>query len=183
MPLLTTQSAKGFGFGAASAVVAGDFESISTQIVTTNTATITLSSIPSTYVNLQLRIFAKKDTGGNDAYLLYFNNDTTNGNYAYHNMGGDGTSFTQSLISRADMGSVRDNAWNTTVVDIVDYLNTSNKKVRRAVTASMGTTDGSVFYYGGVWNNTAAVNRIDLKTVGGNSFIPGSVFALYGLKG
>lgn len=183
MPLLTTRSAKGYGWSAASAAATGDFEAISTQIVTTNTTTVTLSSIPSTYVNLQLRIFARKDTGGNDAFNLYFNNDTTNGNYSYHAFLGDGASTTQSSISNPGMGSIRDNAWNTTVVDIVDYLNTSNKKVRRSLSGSISSTDGAVFYYGGAWNSTAAVNRIDVKVGGGNNFIPGSVFALYGLKG
>ena len=184
MPLLTTRSSKGYGWGALVGSVVGDFEAIATYTVGTALNTVTFSSIPSTYVNLQMRIFAKTSSMGNSAYWTYFNNDTTNTNYAYHTLGGDGTSFTQSSIIRPDLGAVRDNAWATCVQDFVDYTNTSNKKVRRAVSSVMGTPDGCVFYYSGAWNNTAAINRIDIRPENSSAnFITGSVFALYGLKG
>jgi len=174
---LTTPGAKGVFFD-------GDFQSISSQTITANTTQITLNSIPSTYSSLQLRIFAKKDTGANDAIALHFNNDMTNSNYGYHCMLGDGASSTQSVIaSRADMGSVRSAAWNTTVIDIPDYTSTTKTKVRRSLSGSMTIAAGSVFYFSGSWNNTAAITRIDIRTSNGNDFIPGSVFALYGLKG
>jgi hypothetical protein len=184
MPLLTTQSAKSYGWGTLAKSLAGDFESIATYTVGTALNTVTFSSIPATYSNLQMRIFARTSGQGNSAFWTYFNNDLTNANYAYHAMGGDGTSFTQSSIVRPDLGAVRDNAWATCVQDFVDYTNTSNKKVRRATASVMGTTDGSVFYYGGAWNNTAAINRIDIRPESSSAnFITGSVFALYGLKG
>lgn len=161
----------------------GAFESIQSVPVTTATGLITFSNIPSTYASLQVRVFARGASGGNQAYQMYFNNDTTLSNYAYHCMGGDGSSFTQSVLGQAHVGSCRENAWNVTVIDIPDYTSTSKAKVRNSFSGSMSQTDGSVFYYGSIWNNTTAVNRIDLTHTSGANFITGSVFALYGLKG
>ena len=74
MPLLTTRSSKGYGWGALVGSVVGDFEAIATYTVGTALNTVTFSSIPSTYVNLQMRIFAKTSSMGNSAYWTYFNN-------------------------------------------------------------------------------------------------------------
>jgi hypothetical protein len=162
----------------------GDYESIATYTVTTALNTITFTDIPATYQNLQMRIFARTSGFGNSAYWTYFNNDLTNSNYSYHLMGGDGTSFTQSSIARPDLGGVRDNAWSTTIQDYGDYTNTSRQKIRRHISGVMSQTDGSVFYGSSAWNNTAAVNRIDIRPENASAnFITGSVFALYGIKG
>jgi hypothetical protein len=164
-------------------LVTNSYESIATQSVVSPTALITFSSIPSTYINLQVRIFAQSSTGGNQAYQMYFNNDTSLSSYAYNCFGGDGSSFTQNVLSQAHIGSNRSNAWNTTIVNIIDYTDTSKLKTRQSVSGSMSQTDGSCFYYGGIWNNTSAVNRIDFANTAGANFITGSVFALYGMKG
>jgi hypothetical protein len=165
-------------------VIATSYISLGSVKLASNTTTVTFSSIPSTYKNLQIRIFARKDTGGNDAYALHLNGDTTNANYAYHLFGGDGTAFTQTVLDRSDSGSVRDNAWNSTVITIPDYTSTSKVKSWQTVSGTMSQTDGSSFYGTTVWDNTAAINSLRFSTINGSyNFITGSVFALYGIKG
>ena len=186
MPLLTTQSAKGYGFGSLVAPsISTSYISLGSVQLASNSTTVTFSSIPATYKHLQVRIFARKDTGGNDAYGMHINGDTTNSNYAYYAFGGDGTAFVQSVLDRPDVGSVRDNAWNTTVITIPDYTSTAKVKSYQSVSGSMSQTDGSAFYYGTVWDNTSAINSLRFSTInsGSYNFITGSVFALYGIKG
>lgn len=166
-------------------VIATSYISLGSVKLSSNATSVTFSSIPSTYKHLQVRIFARKDTGGNDAYALHLNGDTTNANYAYHLFGGDGTSFTQTVLDRPDSGSVRDNAWNSTVITIPDYASTSKVKSWQTVSGTMSQTDGSCFYGGTVWDNTAAINslRFSIINSGSYQFLTGSVFALYGIKG
>jgi len=186
MPLLTTQSAKGYGFGSLVAPsISTSYISFGSVQLASNQTSVTFSSIPATYKHLQVRIFARKDTGGNDAYGMHINGDTTNSNYAYYAFGGDGTAFVQSVLDRPDVGSVRDNAWNTTVITIPDYTSTAKVKSYQSVSGSMSQTDGSAFYYGTVWDNTSAINSLRFSTInsGSYNFITGSVFALYGIKG
>jgi hypothetical protein len=184
MPLLTTQSARSYGLNRYISLSNNSFESIATYTVTSALNTVTFTSIPDTYASLQIRIFARTSSQGNSAYWTYFNNDLTNSNYSYHLFGGDGSSFSQSSTARPDMGGVRDNAWSTCVIDIPDYTNTSKRKTRRGFSGVIAPSVGSVFYNGGLWNNTAAVNRIDIRPESNSAnFITGSVFALYGLRG
>ena len=76
------------GVGAAQV---GDFESIATTVITSDTASVTFSSIPQTYKHLQLRMFAKTDRADlEDVTLIQFNGDTA-ANYSYHNIRGNGT--------------------------------------------------------------------------------------------
>lgn len=165
-------------------VISTSYVSLGSVKLAANTTSVTFSSIPATYKHLQVRIFARKDTGGNDAYSMHLNGDTNGANYAYYAFGGDGTAFVQSVLDRADIGSIRDNAWNTTVITIPDYASTAKVKSYQSLSGSASQTDASSFYYGTVWDNTAAINSMRFSTINGSyNFLTGSVFALYGIKG
>jgi hypothetical protein len=183
-PILTGVIASGIS-GNLIPPISTSYVSLGSVKLTSNSTTVTFSSIPATYKNLEVRIFARKDTGGNDSYAMHLNGDTTNSNYAYYAFGGDGTAFVQSVLDRPDIGPVRDNAWATTVITIPDYTSTAKVKSYQSVGGVMSQTDGSVFYFGTVWDNTAAVNSLRFTCMNSSSynFIPGSVFALYGIKG
>lgn len=165
------------------ATIDTSYVSLGSVKLASNTSSVTFSSIPATYKHLEVRIFARKESGGNDAYVMHLNGDTTNGNYAYYAFGGDGTAFVQSLIDSANIGSVRDNAWNTTVITIPDYTNTNKVKSYQSLSGSSSQTGGSSFYVGGVWDNTAVINSLRFTNTANSNFITGSVFALYGIKG
>jgi hypothetical protein len=70
------------------------FESIATATGTGSSATITFSSIPSTYQHLQIRGIARATSGGETEPIdlrLYFNGLTT-GIYSSHALYGNGSS-------------------------------------------------------------------------------------------
>ena len=159
------------------------YVSLGSVKLASNTPNITFSSIPATYKHLEVRLFQRKSSGGNDAIRMHLNADTTNGNYAYYAFYGDGTVGVQSITDNSGIGSIRENAWNTTVITIPDYTSTSKIKSYRSLTGSSSQVGSAAFYVGTVWDNTAAINSISLTVGNGSDFITGSVFALYGLKG
>jgi hypothetical protein len=200
MPLLTTQSARGFGFGSLVASIPGTFESISTFTVTSGgTSSIAFTSIPSTYKNLQLRITAQTNRGtyGIDEALMRFNSDTGN-NYTAHRMFGDGTNAVASetvsvsgiLVGSGHLGTTTGGQFGINIIDIFDYASTNKNKTTRLIGgtdhngAQYGTIGGRVGQTSAFWTNSGnAISAITLTPANASLFTEYSSFALYGIKG
>jgi hypothetical protein len=202
MPLLTTQSARGFGFSSLIASVPGTFESIATQTVASGgTGTITFTSIPSTYKHLHLRIFAQtnRTTYGIDEAYMTFNSDTTSGNYSNHRTFSDGSTANASagnneskiLMGSGHLGTtVGGGNFGVIILDIFDYSSANKNKTTRL----LGGTDHNGQQYGGiggrvgqssgVWmNSSSAISTISIVPANSSLFTEYSSFALYGIKG
>lgn len=171
------------------------YESIATYVVGSgSTSTVTFSSIPSTFKHLQVRAILKSTTAGNDNWAwslqAYLNTDTTVANYAYHRIRGDGGSVLPSGSANAigQLGFIPaaglTNHFAPTIIDILDYTNTSKYKVFKAINGSdtNGSNQQNIGIQSQLWKNTAAVNAIELRP-GGGSFAEYTHFALYGIKG
>jgi hypothetical protein len=176
--------------------LAGDYQSIATTTVGVGgAATITFSSIPSTYSNLQIRGISRVSSGATSSndILIRFNSDTA-ANYSIHYLFGSGaaasaagtTSTTYSYATRASTprnGSTA-NAFGSFVVDIFDYANSNKfKTVRGFAGIDTNDTNGIVSLASGNWRSTTAITRIDLTDELGGNFSQYSSFALYGIKG
>jgi hypothetical protein len=175
------------------------FESIATVSGTGSSATITFSSIPSTYVALQLRFIGKSTDSATNTqynYRLRFNSDTGN-NYARHALNGDGAVAQATGASSVDSigpsytpipnsGSGLTNMMGVGIIDIHDYASTTKNKTARVFTGTdlnrTTAPTGQVILHSGVWLNTNAITSIDLQLTTG-SWTTSSVFSLYGIKG
>jgi hypothetical protein len=172
------------------------YESIATTVVGSGgSATITFSSIPSTFKHLQIRGIARSDraVGGEGAWA-YFNNDTSVTTYAVHGLYGDGATAAAyaiptpnsggaqvGMVTGANAGASQFGAFS---IDILDYTSTNKNKVTRSLTGhDQNGTGGTMRLISSVWLNTAAVTSIKLDTQGGGNFVQYSSFALYGIKG
>lgn len=168
---------------------ASDYESIATATASGSSATITFSSIPSTYRHLQIRIAGGITFGSNayDALAIQFNSDTTASNYNQHYAAGSGTTAyagTYSSVRNAAVWMIQSNTGilSPGVIDIADYSTTTNRKTLRSLSGIEFNTGGQIFFNSTLWMNTAAITSISLVSSSGN-FISGSSFALYGIKG
>ena len=173
------------------------YESIATLNGTGSSATITFSSIPSTYKHLQIRFIAKTtSTGGSDFPLdMRFNSDTAS-NYPHHELWGDGTTAQANgaaattripLSSRIpDSFSSWVNTFEVGVIDIHDYASTSKYKTAKAILGkninTTGAADQEIKLKSGLWMSTSAINSISFITSGSN-WTTTTQFALYGIKG
>ena len=175
------------------AAAATSYESIATVTVGAGgSSAITFSSIPSTYQHLQIRILSRSTRAQTGDYIsMQFNSDTGS-NYSYHGLGGDGANTvafgyaTQTLmdVERASAATATSGVFGITVVDILDYANTSKYKTMRSLGGFDNNGSGELYLTSGSWQNTNAVNTITLKAQGGTSnFVQYSSFALYGIKG
>jgi hypothetical protein len=189
-------SVKGFGWGALSEL--GDFQSIATTTVGSGgAATVTFSSIPSIYKNLQIRIAARNTGSFNSGTPVYmqFNSDTAT-NYSYHRIqgyanlseaatsAGDGVS--QSFIRLGyTTGSATASSYSAHIVDILDYANTNKNKTTRNLSGwEINDNSGyrAVGLDSGNWRSTSAITSITIYPSADN-WAQHSSFALYGIKG
>lgn len=168
------------------AAVPTAYESIQTYTVGAGgQATITFSSIPSTYTHLQLRIFSKNTS---DSYSIraQYNGDTAS-NYSLHGLYGTGSvagSFGYANQTNGEIGMSADataNVFAASVVDILDYANTNKYKTIRGLAGFDKNGAGSLDLRSSSWRSTSAITTILLSSAAGN-FAQYSSFALYGIK-
>lgn len=171
--------------------VATAYESIASASGTGSSATITFSSIPGTFVALQLRFVGRvtnADTAEN--IFLQFNSDTSS-NYSWHYLEGDGGSATAGpTASATKMLSGRVAAANATagivgagIIDIHNYASTTQNKTVRTLTGIDRNGSGNVRMDSGLWRSTSAVTSIQITNGSATNFTTDTVFALYGIKG
>jgi hypothetical protein len=178
-----------FGAGGAS----GPYELISTTLITTSTAGLSFTSIPSSYKHLQIRYVARNATSGTRDELSVRFNGSTAYNHAYHKLQGNGSSVASSATTTTDVmnggwmtgPSETANVFGAGVIDILDYASTSKNKTIRSLSGLNGPSGGpyvslnSGFFYA----NTNAITSIQLNTINVFNFAAGSRFSLYGIKG
>jgi hypothetical protein len=166
---------------------------ISSNVLSSNAASITFSSIPNTYTDLVLRVSARSSNPQTyDYYELRFNSDSAN-NYT----------STELYSNSSTVGSVRQtagpqaypeffngdtsvsNAFGSTEFYIPNYLVSANKPFTSfSVSENNASTANSAFIdaWAGLWSNTAAITSIFLKPQAARNFLIGSSFYLYGIK-
>jgi len=179
-----------------SANLANSYESIATTTVGAGgSATVTLSSIPSTYKHLQIRILSRTtgtaNAGGDGDWIrIRFNSDAAN-NYSRHYLQGNGanpftgsaTSTSGGLLERSANGNSLANNFGGLIVDILDYTSTNKNKTVRNFGGIDNNSGGQTYFTSSLWFATpAAINSITLIPETG-SFAQYSSFALYGIKG
>lgn len=170
---------------------AGAYDLLETvNITTTGVTTITLTGLGSysNYKHLQIRAVAQKqETGTNDSFRFYCNNDTGS-NYAWHRLEGNGSSVSSggggsiypftSEIPGATIGQ-----WGAYVIDIADFSSSTKNTTFRALNGWASTTQPRIQFRSMLWNNTAALTELDIQIGAGTStYKVGTRLSLYGRK-
>lgn len=162
---------------------------IASNILSTNTATITFSSIPNTYTDLLLKISARTASNAEyDPLYLDFNNDTAS-NYSVQTLRGSGafaeafrTSSTNPITNNYAFNAATStaNTFANCEIYIPSYLTATNKPLNVFTAQEMAATGANVVQQAALWRNTAAITSIRMYSNG--SFVTGSSFFLYGIK-
>lgn len=145
------------------------------------TSSITFSSIPTdgTYKHLQMRGILY---GAN--CLIRFNSDSTT-TYRRHYLGGDGASTIVGSNTTTGLdflgGSSTANVFNASIVDILDYADTTKYTTARLARGIDQNGSGNVWIMSGLWPVTTAISSVSVVGNGGN-LAEFSTFALYGIK-
>jgi hypothetical protein len=171
--------------------MAKTYTPIVTTTLTTNSATITFSSLPSTYTDLIIVFNARSATVGSstgtDGLELQFNSDT-GANYSYTQMYGNGSSGVSSRstgTTSAAIGNIPI-ASNTTSpgyeIATGNIMNYANSTTYKTVLGRGGPSGSYTIGRVGLWRNTAAITSVTGMINGGGSFLAGSTATLYGIK-
>lgn len=169
----------------------------SNTITSTGSASVTLSSIPSTFDHLVLLIRQKGDSGGGQTVYrgqLRLNGDTGT-NYHQRVMHAIGNSVSQfnSNSTYVNMGDVftgnQTDAVNPSALEVFfpNYCNNAGTVYRSyswfgGYPGPTASTVGTSFIATGTWTNNSAINSIQIWQEGTNTFLPGTSFYLYGIK-
>lgn len=148
---------------------------------------ISFTSIPATYTHLQVRgIWAHSTT--NVAAVIGFNSATSP--YTQHVLTGNGTTISAGSNTTGDgitgvgmtiASPSSSGSFGSSVVDILDYLNTNKPKTVRVFTGQDVNGAGIVRMYSGLWVNNTAISSIQI-TPNSSTFNQYTSFALYGIK-
>lgn len=158
-----------------------------------NAASVTISSIPSTYKHLRLILEPRTDVAAtSDVILLRFNADATAANYYTQYLSVTGATVASAEVLGTQTGLYLPGGAGSTasagngriIIDITDYASTT---MRRCVTfqsyvhSANTTTNVKVYMGGGDWTNTsAAISSITFLPSAGANILAASAYTLYG---
>ena len=156
---------------------------------------VSFTSIPASYDHLVLLSSARSDVSSYTSFMNFQVNGDTGSNYSRTALnantstinsvaGTGGTVWTYNYIAAA---SALADTFGTCETWFMNYSNTTNytQIMTRSVLAnnSSSASQWGVRFEGGLWINTAAVNRVDALQSGGDDFVQYSSFTLYGING
>jgi hypothetical protein len=161
---------------------------ISSQTISSATATVTFSSIPTTSNGKTLRdlflSFTPRVTSL-AAYNIRFNSDTNN-NYSSVNMAGDGTGTSSSTgtgtaitIGPSLTAATTTLGETNCILQVFDFAQTNKHKT---ISVRSNRANNGVVALTGRWANTSAITSL---TIGLNNSanIDAGTFTLYGIEG
>jgi len=177
-------AASGAGGGGAS-----DFQLISTQLVSSSVASVTFSSIPSTFRHLQLRVAGRGEQSAASISIRLTANSDSGANYASHYIFGDGSSVysvglpseTYASLGFIPAAQMASSVFGASIIDVLDYSKTTKNKTFRALNGFKDNTfpTNRVALHSALWASTSAINSLSLVAQSGNWAV-GSRFSLYG---
>lgn len=167
---------------------------ISSNVLTGSAASVTFSSIPSTYTDLVLRVSMRTDEAGqpnNDALLTFNGSTATNYSlttvYGYSTTSGSQRLSTQANIARnwVDAAGATSNTFASGEIYIPSYTVSQNKPISGIfVTENNASTASSavIAANAGLWSQTATISSITITAQATTNFVSGSSFYLYGIS-
>ena len=163
------------------------YEPIASTTVSSATASITTSNIPSTYTDLIIVCRAGTSYGDNQVWTMRFNSDTGS-NYSMTRLGGDGSSaYSDRWTSQTsiDAGFLPTGGLGTSIIQVQSYANTNVNKTSLIAIETQASTSGNsgrkyVARQVGLWRSTAAITSVTFAFT--NNMVSGSSVSLYGIK-
>ena len=169
--------------------MANTFELIASSTVGSGGATtIDLTSIPSTYTDLVLKVSARTTTGSFPDGSLQFNNDTGS-NYRWRNIYGTGSGAgsnnggtTTSIAFGTLVGSSETaNTFTSSEIYIPNYAGSTQKSLSADSVTENNASTAYMAMLAGLWTSTSAITSIKLTT-SATAFAQYSTAYLYGVK-
>jgi hypothetical protein len=160
------------------------YRRIQSQTLGSTQTSITFTSIPQTYTDLNISLIAGQNTRAG-AFVVYFNSDTGT-TYTSSFLLGTGSSrsgncsnSTNGIINFGDLGSA-------TIVNLIElninrYTETNAHKSTSSIFSSKER--GRILFNFGLWRSNSAITSVTLSFSNGtDTFAIGTVATLYGIE-
>lgn len=169
--------------------MAKTYEKIATTTLGSAAATITFSSIASTYTDLLVacKLPANGTSNNSDGFRFQLNGDTGS-NYSATWLTNSGTTAVSSRESSATRGRVGNisqttNDVGTALVHFMNYANTTTYKTIIGRSGNLNSNaDSNVFAAVSLWRSTSAINQIVFSSSSNANFPIGTMLTIYGIK-
>jgi hypothetical protein len=166
------------------------YENIATTTLSTSAADITFTSIPATYTDLVVIVFARSvATETQVAGFIRVGNGSidTGSNYSRTRLLGNGSTASSargSNLSNIPFDSITGanaaaDVFSTTIIQINNYSNTTTNK-----TFLMRSNEPGTFLTVavGLWRSTSAINQVRIYGDNSANLAAGTTITLYGIK-
>jgi len=170
--------------------LANTYTLISSNVLTSNAASVTFSSIPATYTDLVVRVSGRGTTSATSVTTTYRLNGDTGSTYSYRRLSGNGTAASSVgdsnniflyIASGIPAATATANTFGSLEVYIPSYTASANKPMSVFSVQENNTTAAQINAIAHLWRDTAAITSIEFLLNAGD-FASGSSFYLYGVK-
>lgn len=159
---------------------------LATTTLGANAATITLSSIPSTYTDLKVVLTGTIANGSGNSIYLRFNNSATN-TYSATRVYGDGfgaysSRYTSGADTRQYVAEYIYSVPYLISINVFSYAGSTNKSTLIESSFDDSGGNGKAERTVGLWQNTSAIDTITFSLNGSVAkFASGTTATLYGI--
>ena len=159
---------------------------IATTTLAVDTATISFTSIASTYTDLVVVLSGRSTRATTDDTMLFRLNSDSGSNYSRTRLVGTGSAAasardTNQTAMNFDVISAASNPSGEFSPNIFQIMNYANSSTYKTVLCRTNTASTYVTAQVGLWRSTAAITRIDLTLNTGPNFATGTTATLYGI--
>ena len=165
---------------------------ISSQVLGSSAASVTFSSIPSTYNDLKLVVSARGDTAAATGLIrMYLNNDSgTNYSFTYilgNSSAASGTRYSSITTNNSisyDEATSTTSTFGSSEIYIPNYNSTSSKpffNINVTENNSSAADSADIKAVASLYSGTSGISSIMLSPAA-NNFVANSSFYLYGIK-
>jgi hypothetical protein len=167
------------------------YVNIASQTLSTAAASVTFSSIPSTYTDLVLKASVRDDTSGTSEALARFwkLSGDTGTTMSQTDLLGSGSAVSSTRRTSQDdslfvidRSGATSNTFSNTEIYIPSYTVSQNKPISIFSVDESNTTAAYMRVQALLWRNTGALSSFVIQAYSGTNFVSGSSFYLYGIK-
>jgi hypothetical protein len=148
---------------------------------------VDFTSIPSGYTDLLIKVSLRSSDGNvDDGANIYFNSDTTVGNYSFRRLRGSGSAASSDNSTASYRWSIvpgntaTSNTFGNLEFYIPNYTSSNYKSASVDLVTENNATAAVTALVAGLWNQTAAITSISIAS-GGNYFLTNTTATLYGV--
>ena len=154
-------------------------------------SSISFSSIPQTYTDLQLVLSLRYSSSDTSSVNVSFNGSTSNYSGFALRGGGGSTNTISFTISSSNIGgnstgssgsSQTANTWANSMLYISNYTSSSYKPISTDFAQEASNANAFMGFYGSLWSDSSAINSITITPDSSTTWVQHSTAYLYGIS-